>query len=183
MKERSESFIGQASSNELRIALHYKDAAEILYNSPAYQDGISLPFLFLVRQFLELGLKYNIKKLSEFSKKKDLITSLNVEHDLQIIHGAFLTHFNGAKNELKISKLKEQKYLAALATLIEKIISLDKNSQGFRYAVDKESKKLIEMDKTFNLKEVFDLLEYSSNVLAHTEDVLNLETTTEQDKA
>ncbi|MBD3842221.1 MAG: hypothetical protein IE909_10115 [Campylobacterales bacterium] len=65
MNARTESFIGLASSNELRIALHYEDAAKILYDSKAYQDGLALPFLFLVRQFVELGLKYNIKKLNE----------------------------------------------------------------------------------------------------------------------
>ena len=57
MRSRTNSLIGYASDNELRIALHYQDAAEILYKSDAYTDGITLPFLFLIRQFLELGKK------------------------------------------------------------------------------------------------------------------------------
>lgn len=36
MKSRTESFIGQASDSEIRIALSYKDSADILYNSKAY---------------------------------------------------------------------------------------------------------------------------------------------------
>ncbi len=63
MKSRRESFIGLASENDLRIALHYQGAFEVLYKSNKYQDEIVLPSLFMIRQFLELGLKYNIKKL------------------------------------------------------------------------------------------------------------------------
>ena len=63
MNSRKESFIGLASENDLRIALHYVDAFKVLYESKEYQDHIVIPSLFMVRQFLELGLKYNIRKL------------------------------------------------------------------------------------------------------------------------
>jgi len=174
MNARTQSFVGQASANEIRIALHYKDAADILYKSKAYQDGIALPFLFLVRQFLELGLKYNIKKLSQVSKCNDLMTSLNSIHDLKTIYHAFLTHYKAAKKELRVSKVGEQKYLDALEALINKIVPLDNDSQGFRYSVDKTNQKIIDQDETFNLREVFDLLADSSNILTHIEDVLGL---------
>lgn len=134
MNARIESFIGLASSNEVRIALHYEDAAKILYKSEAYQDGLALPFLFLVRQFVELGLKYNIKKLNEVSTCDNLITQLNGTHDLSKIHSAFLAHYKSAKKELSTSKLREQKYLEKLEKLINKLVLLDFNSQGFRYS-------------------------------------------------
>lgn len=174
MNARTESFIGLASSNELRIALHYEDAAKILYNSKAYQDGLALPFLFLVRQFVELGLKYNIKKLNEVSTCDNLITALNGTHDLTKIHSAFLAHYKSAKKELSISKLKEQKYLDRLEKLINKLVLLDFDSQGFRYSTDKDDNKIIEQKETFNLKEVFDLLDDTSTLLSSIEDLFGL---------
>ncbi|QKI88730.1 hypothetical protein [Thiomicrorhabdus xiamenensis] len=172
---RTQSLIGLSSSNELRIALHYKDAASILYKSDAYQDAIALPFLFLIRQFLELGLKYNIKQLSKVSNCNDLLAKLNGTHDLETIYQAFLTHYRGAKKELGVSKIKEQKYLDALEKLVKKIIPLDHDSQGFRYAINKKGQKIIAQDETFNLKEVFDLLEDTSTILMATEDILGLD--------
>ena len=69
MNARTGAFIGQATINDLRIAIHYKESAKIIYKSESYQDGISLPALFLVRQFLELSLKHNIRKLSSVSSR------------------------------------------------------------------------------------------------------------------
>ena len=46
MKSRKESFIGLASENDLRIALHYVDAFKVLYESNKYQDQIVIPALF-----------------------------------------------------------------------------------------------------------------------------------------
>lgn len=174
MNARTESFIGLASSNELRIALHYEDAARILYKSDAYQDGLALPFLFLVRQFLELGLKYNIKKLNEVSACNNLMTSLSGTHDLTKIHAAFLAHYKSAKKELGISKTKEHKYLKQLEELINKLVALDYDSQGFRYSIDKDDNKIIEQEETFNLEEIFNLLEDTSTLLSSVEDLFGL---------
>ena len=170
MNARTESFIGQASSNDLRIALHYEDAAKILYDSGAYQDGITLPALFLVRQFLELGLKYNIRKLNEVSLCTCLVPRLSKEHDLTKIHQAFLEHYQSVKKVKDISDLSDKKYLDALKELIAKISLFDFGSQGFRYSENTEGKKIIESTETFNLKEVFDLLDDSSNFLGCLED-------------
>lgn len=174
MNARTGSMIGHASENEIRIALNYKEAAEILYKSEAYQDGITLPFLFLIRQFLELGLKYNIRRLSEVSTHNDLLTVLNGTHDLKKIYGAFLTHYKGAKSHLGINKVGEQKYLDSLEALLDKVMPLDTDSQGFRYSVDKSGQKIIPYGKTFNLKEVFDLLEDVTSFLTSVEDVFGI---------
>ena len=81
INSRKESFIGLASENDLRIALHYVDAFKVLYESNKYQDQIVIPALFLVRQFLELGLKYNIRKLSSISVSTNLINDLSNTHE------------------------------------------------------------------------------------------------------
>ena len=135
MNTRTESLIGLASNNELRIALHYEDAAKILYESNAYQDGLALPFLFLVRQFLELGLKYNIKKLNEVSTCNSLITKLDGTHDLEKLYSAFLSHYKSAKKELNFSNETDKIYLNKSKELINKLIPFDHNSQGFRYSI------------------------------------------------
>lgn len=174
MISRTESFIGLASNNDLRIALHYQDAAEILYKSDAYQDNITLPALFLIRQFLELGLKYNIRKLNNVSLCDNLINKLNKEHDLVKIHDAFLAHYKNVKTIRKIKNIKEKKYFDALKTLIHKISLHDSASQGFRYSEHREGNKIIGSQETYNLKEVFDLLENTSDLFYSIEEMLSL---------
>lgn len=174
MKSRTESFIGKASESDISIALHYKDSADILYNSKAYQDSIVLPYLFLVRQFLELGLKYNIKKLAKVSGCDNLLSKLNKEHKLKTIHNAFIVHYEGAKIELKDSELFDQEYLISLNELVDKISVHDNNSQGFRYSENIKNKKIIKHNEKFNLKEISDLLEDSKNILANIDEVFGL---------
>lgn len=177
MKSRTESFIGKASESDISIALYYKDSADILYNSKAYQDRIVLPYLFLVRQFLELGLKYNIKKLAKVSGCDNLLSTLNKEHGLKTIHNAFIVHYEGAKDakiELKDSELFDKKYLISLNELVDKISVHDNNSQGFRYSEDIKNKKIIKHNEKFNLKEISDLLEDSKNILANIDEVFGL---------
>lgn len=174
MKSRTESLIGQAGSDDIRIALHYKDAAIILFKSDAYQDGITLPALFLIRQFLELGLKYNIKKLNSVSLCNELVANLIKEHDLNKLHKAFLSHYKSAKSVKNISGLKDQKYLDTLKMLTEKISLLDCKSQGFRYSQNTDGQKMIALEETFNLADVFGLLEDSSDFLASIDDLFCL---------
>jgi len=171
VRERNASFIGQASCDDLRIALHYEDAAKILYNSDAYQDGLSLPFLFLVRQFIELTLKYNIRILNHYSSSNFFINKFKASHDLHKLHEAFLIHYNSAKIELGISCFREKKELDKLCQLIEKIARLDNDSQGFRYSANKLGDKMIEIEETFNLKEVYKLLDESSIFLSSVKDI------------
>ncbi len=174
MNSRTESFIGQASSNDLRIALHYEDAAKILYKSDAYQDGIVLPILFMIRQFLELGLKYNIKKLNEISSSNNLMGKLTKVHDLNKIHEAFLEHYRSVKSIKGMEDILDEKYLDSLNELVEKISLLDSGSQGFRYTENTTGEKIIPEEESYNLKDVFDLLENTSNFLADLENEFGL---------
>ncbi len=155
---RKESFIGLSSSDDLKIALYYKEAFEILYKSNGYQDHITIPALFMVRQFLELGLKYNIRVLSSISGSRDLLTKLSSTHDFRKIHTSFLVHYKNAKINKGLSSLDDENMLIKIETLITKILPLDSGSMGYRYSEDKESNKLIELDERFNLEEVYNLL-------------------------
>ncbi|MBD3842222.1 MAG: hypothetical protein IE909_10120 [Campylobacterales bacterium] len=85
-----------------------------------------------------------------------------------------MAHYKSAKKELSISKLKEQTYLDRLEKLINKLVLLDFDSQGFRYSTDKDDNKIIEQKETFNLKEVFDLLDDTSTLLSSIEDLFGL---------
>ncbi len=174
MNSRKESFIGLASENDLRIALHYVDAFKVLYESKEYQDHIVIPSLFMIRQFLELGLKYNIRKLSSISGSSNLINDLSKTHDLDKIHCSFLDHYKNAKNNLGISGLKDGNYLQNLKLLIDLITPFDNDSMGYRYSEDKNGNKLIDINSTYNLENIYKLLESTSCFISSTEDVFGL---------
>jgi HEPN domain-containing protein len=174
MKSRKESFIGLASENDLKIALHYVDAFKVLYESNKYQDQIVIPALFLIRQFLELGLKYNIRKLSSISGSSNLINDLSKTHDLCKIYGSFLDHYKNAKKNLEISGLKDGNLLKDLDSLVNLIIPFDNDSMGYRYSEDQNGNKLIDINSTHNLENVYKLLETTSCFISSTEDVFGL---------
>ncbi len=174
MKSRKESFIGLVSENDLKIALHYVDAFKVLYESNKYQDQIVIPALFLIRQFLELGLKYNIRKLSSISGSSNLINDLSKTHDLCKIYGSFLDHYKNAKKNLGISGLKDGNLLKDLDSLVNLIIPFDNDSMGYRYSEDQNGNKLIDINSTHNLENVYKLLETTSCFISSTEDVFGL---------
>lgn len=178
---RTASRIGESSNNNLRIALHYIEAFKILYNSSQYQDVIVLPALFMVRQFLELGLKYNIQKLNAISASNNLMgldksgmLTLYSVHSLTSLHNAYVEHYVSAKKQKKLSGLKDQKFLDDLRQLVDIVSPLDEGSQGFRYAENTSGAKIIDRSEVFNLKEVYELLEDVTVLLSHTEDVFGL---------
>jgi len=174
MNSRTGSLVGLASDNDLRIALHYEDAAKILYKSDAYQDEIVLPALFLIRQYLELILKYNIKKLNKISSCNNLTSQLNKAHDLVKIHEAFVAHYKNVKAIKKITDTGDKNYLKHLNNLISEISTLDSDSQGFRYSENKNSEKIINREEIFDLENTFSLLNKISDFLSSIEDMLCL---------
>jgi hypothetical protein len=173
MRNRTNSLIGLASADELRIALHYKAAAQCLYNSNEFQDHIALPFLFLVRQYLELGLKYNIRKLDEIHPCSQSVSVLTKTHDLNDLYNHFINCYNDTKNNQNATNLSDEPLLKNLDMLIIEISSLDSKSQGFRYSLDKKNQKIIPIEKVFDLKKVFELFVSTSSLITHTEDVFN----------
>lgn len=177
MNSRKNSLIGLATENDLRISLHYEEAFNVLYKSEQYQDHIVIPALFLVRQFLELGFKYNIKKLHSISKSTSLLASLSREHNLNKLYNAFIQHYKLAKYNLKLQGLNDKNLLNDLKSLVNLIIPLDNNSMGFRYSNDKDSNKQIGLDETYNLENVSKLLKNVSSLLSGIEEVFGLTTT------
>lgn len=169
INSRKESFIGLASESDLRIALHYVDAFKVLYESEEYQDHIVIPSLFIVRQFLELGLKYNIKKLTSNGNNQILSS-----HNLMDIHNHFLGVYRKKKTDLQIKKLRDGNYLEDLKSLIDLITPFDNNSMGYRYSEDNNGKKLIDKNSTYNLENVYKLLESTSCFISSIEDVFGL---------
>lgn len=179
--DRKQSFIGRSSENDLRIALHYAEAFNILYNSKGYQDIIILPALFMVRQFLELGLKYNIKKLSTISQSHNLMgkdkygkLNINKVHSLTSLHDAFIEHFKGAQKIMLLSQLGVGKHLDDLNTLVTKISLLDEDSQGFRYTENSSGQKIIDKNEHVNLQDIYDLMDNVSSLLGNTEEIFGL---------
>lgn len=172
MQDRSNCFIGYASEDDLRIALHYKKAFDILYTSQAYQDHIVLPALFLARQFLELGLKYNIRKLSKFSGSSNLLNELSSEHGLQKLYNSFLEHYKCTKKNLKKMKKihNEETLLENLELLLHKIIDFDNKSMGYRYSCDQEKKKQIPDNATIDLTKLPELLNDARDFLCAIEE-------------
>ncbi|WP_426369865.1 hypothetical protein [Pseudocolwellia sp. HL-MZ7] len=171
MNSRTESSVGLASDNDLRIALHYEDAAKILYNSNAYQDEIVLPTLFLIRQYLELILKHNINKLNEISSCNNLINKLNTAHRLVKIHEAFIEHYENVKSIKNITDTGDESHLNNLKNLITEISKFDSDSQGFRYSKNKRGEKIIGREELFNLKNTFCLLDKVSDFLNSIEEM------------
>ena len=140
MPSRQQARIGSASKNDLRIALYYETAFNVLYESPKYQDEIVLPALFMARQFLELGLKYNIRLLKDISKSSNLVSCLDNTHDLKRLHSAFVEHYTLAKKNKNLTKLEDEKYLNNLKRFVDHIVVIDHKSMGARYSHDKDGK-------------------------------------------
>jgi len=59
-KSKRFSYVGIHSNNNVSYAMQYKQAFDILYESPIQADLISMPMMFLMRHYLELILKSNI---------------------------------------------------------------------------------------------------------------------------
>lgn len=174
MKSRRESFIGLASENDLRIALHYQGAFEVLYKSNKYQDEIVLPSLFMIRQFLELGLKYNIKKLLVASKSSDSFDSLSKEHKLDKLHNSFLGYYRQAKIELSIKNIKDYQLLSDLKSLVDLVIVFDNNSMGYRYSANNNGDKQIPNTSSYNLENIYRLQENVITLLTGIDEIFRL---------
>lgn len=174
LSSRSGAFIGAEASSDLRIAIRFSEAFKVLYNSDKYQDEIVMPALFLVRQFLELGLKYNIRQLAPHSKSQNLIKNLSNTHDLTKLYASFSEHYKLAKRSLELTELEDDTYLADLKSLVDEINKFDNNSTGYRYSTDKDGTPQIDENATFNLSPIGALLNNVVNFLAHIEDVFGL---------
>lgn len=162
----------------------YKRSFDVLiqsvYKSGNHVDHLAYPILFLARHCMELGLKTNIRYFSEYSEKSDYVKAGT--HDLEKLFFAFKDHI-----KITIKNLKDKhditvdendiKAFEELALEVEKLNNifhlLDRNSDAFRYPVDKEQNPSFKKGETINILDVAELLEKSMTLFIHTADVFS----------
>lgn len=151
---------------------------EEVYQSGNHIDQLAYPILFIARHCMELGFKTNIRYFLKYSEKDDFKKAGT--HDLEKLFGAFKLHINEtAKNlnskygiEIEKAELDEfNNYCEEVNKLKDIFHLLDKNSDSFRYPVDKDNNKSFEQHDVINLLDVRDLYKKTSILLTHTADV------------
>ncbi|MCP9753179.1 hypothetical protein EGI32_19670 [Ferruginibacter sp. HRS2-29] len=127
---------------------------------------------------MELGFKTNIRYFLKYSDKDDFKKAGT--HDLEKLFGAFKLHIAetiknlNSKYGIEVEKedIKEfNTYCEEVNKLTGIFHLLDKNSDSFRYPVDKENNNSFEKKDTINLLDVKDLYHRTSILLTHTADV------------
>lgn len=160
----------------------YKRSFDILLKdvlvTNSHVDYIAYPILFLARHCMELGLKTNIRYFAKYSDKDDYVKA--GAHDLENLFRAFKMHVEKtfetlkAKYGIEVEK-DDKKSFKELCNEVEKLITtfhlLDKNSDAFRYPVDKEQNPSFKKGERINVIDVAELLEKSMTLFVHTADV------------
>jgi len=169
-KTKRYSHIGMHSKSNITYAMQYKTAFNILYESDAPVDTIALPMMFLMRHYLEVTLKYNIKYFSNFSYSDSMVSRLPNEHKLEPLANAFREHWGLVVKKYKL-KIDDKEYISHFQDLIKLMNEIDKYSMSFRYSHDKDNTKHFKWDEVldiYTLKKLFDkvtpFLDYSMEV-------------------
>lgn len=162
----------------------YKRSFDILvenvYKSGHHVDHLAYPILFLARHCMELGLKTNIRYFSKYSEKDDYVNAGT--HDLEKLFIAFKDHIKSTIKNLKakhgiIVENEDKKAFKGHALEVEKLNDifhlLDKNSDAFRYPVDKKQNPSFKTGERINILDVSELLEKSMILFTHTADVFS----------
>ena len=160
----------------------YKRSFDILIkyvvDSKSHVDHIAYPLLFLARHCMELGLKTNIRYFSKYSEIDDLVKKGT--HNLEDLFRAFKLHvektFENLKKKYQIVVEKDdKKSFIDLCGEVEKLKNvfhaLDKNSDAFRYPVDKEQNPSFKKGERINIIDVNELLHQSMTLFTHTANV------------
>lgn len=151
---------------------------ENVYKSNHSVDLLAYPILFIARHCIELGFKTNIRYFLKYSEKDDFKKAGT--HDLEKLFGAFKLHIAEtiknlySKYGIEVDKddIEEfNKYCEEVNKLTGIFHLLDKNSDSFRYPVDKENNKSFEHKDIINLLDVRDLYKRTSILFTHTADV------------
>jgi hypothetical protein len=162
----------------------YKRSFDILLKdvieTKSHVDYISYPLLFLARHCMELGFKTNIRYFSKYSNKDDF--TIAGTHDLENLFKAFKLHVNEtfinlkAKYNIDVEK-DDKKSFKELCNEVYKLNNifhaLDKNSDAFRYPVDKKQNPSFRKGERINVIDVVELLEKSMTLFLHTSDVFS----------
>lgn len=162
----------------------YKSSFDILIKevkeTNSHVDYIAYPILFLARHCMELGLKTNIRYFSKYSGKIDYVNAGT--HDLEKLFKAFKLHVNESFKNLKVKynieiEKDSKKSFSDLCNEVDKLNNifhaLDKNSDAFRYPIDKQQNPSFKKGERINLIDVTELLEKSMTLFLHTSDVFS----------
>lgn len=160
----------------------YKRSFDILIKdvlaTKSHVDYIAYPILFLARHCMELGLKTNVRYFAKYSGKDDYVKAGT--HDLENLFKSFKMHlertFENLKEKYGIEVEKEdKKSFKDLCNEVEKLNStfhaIDKNSDAFRYPIDKGQNPSFKKGERINIIDVAELLEKSMTLFVHTADV------------
>jgi hypothetical protein len=160
----------------------YKRSFDILVkevlDTNSHVDYLAYPLLFIARHCMELGLKTNIRYFAKYSGKSDFTNAGT--HDLESLFRAFKMHVNDsfvqvkAKYSIKVEK-EDKNSFNDLCNEVEKLNKifhlLDRNSDAFRYPVDKQQNPSFKVGDRINVLDVNELLEKSMTLFVHTADV------------
>ncbi|WP_207890971.1 hypothetical protein [Hymenobacter edaphi] len=160
----------------------YKRSFDILMkdvlDSGYHVDSVAYPLLFIARHCIELGLKTNIRYFAKYSGKDDFTVAGT--HDLETLFRAFKMHVYESivklseKHGIKVEK-EDKKAFDELCLEVESLKdvfhALDKNSDAFRYPVDKQQNPSFKEGVKLNVLDVNELLEKSMILFFHTSDV------------
>ena len=151
---------------------------EKVYHSRRHVDQLAYPILFIARHCIELGFKTNIRYFLKYSEKDDF--KKGGTHDLEKLFGAFKLHIDETIKTLRSkygiefdkTDINEfYKYCEEVNKLTSIFHLLDKNSDCFRYPVDKENNNSFKDNYTINLLDVRELYKKTSILFTHTADV------------
>ena len=160
------AFICSLESSGYGYAIQYKEAYKLLYKTKTI-DSIAIPILFLIRHYLELILKANIKYFAKYSESNSMIKEIDNKHDLLPLSNSFKEHWTKVKKTYNLN-INDTEYFNKLDELIKKFNELDKKSFSFRYPCDKEGNPNLDATKPIDIygikklvDEILPLLEYS----------------------
>lgn len=165
----------------------YKRSFDILLKdvvaTNSHVDYIAYPLLFLARHCMELGLKTNVRYFAKYSGKNDYVKAGT--HDLENLFTAFKMHVEKTFENLKAKygievDETDKKSFKDLCDEVEKLNNtfhlIDKNSDAFRYPVNKEQNPSFKKGERINIIDVAELLEKSMTLFTHTADVFAMYT-------
>lgn len=141
-------------------------------------DHIAYPLLFLARHCMELGFKTNIRYFSKYSEIDVYIKAGT--HDLEKLFNAFKLHvqktFENLKRKYnieveKVDKKSFRELCDEVGRLNDIFHQLDKNSDAFRYPINKEQNPSFNNGERINILDVNELLEKSMTLSICTADV------------
>lgn len=182
-RSRFDAYLGQHQTFWVYLS-NYKSAFEILLNdvnsSNRNIDYISYPILFLARHGMELGFKTNIRYFMKYSEKNDF--SKADTHNLSDLFQGFQLHVNTTIKKLRQkhnilvekSDIEEfKKYCKDVEKLTIIFHKLDRNSDSFRYPVDKENNSSFSEKEKLNILDLQELLNNSMILFMYTADVFS----------